>query len=774
MRPFKHHIFSIRHFALFSLLLAVLCLSAPPQVFAKQAMWNACKSAKTASEKISTCSQAISSLRDRSILEQAYLLRGRAYMAQRQFDMATADFTKLIGLHPGLASYYQERQAAYKGAGNLQAALNDANKAIELAPKQASSYQNRGSLFGAMGRWQQALDDFNTALSMEPRNSGFLNMRGEALVKLNRPGDALHDFYSALLVDPKATYVLKGRALANMQLGNYQAAVSDIQLFIQAFPADSDGPRILASLKGSSNAPTTASAAGQVSTSGVTNLSDTVTKANILATFCQPQDIAGDSCKLVRGYPSEVPGAACNVELNGGIFSQRYEEAQLIYASYRSYCESHATSYGGSVLLQRAGSALKFVAFVRGTPIGSNCVTVAGDYDQDSLYCISQNDEIGQHQTWLATFEPVRQNADIFNVIRTTTIISASTSRDNDPVDCSKRVVYLEVSKLRAGPKPQTLLMDVRYADNDIIQAACASGGYKPANHDQAPKGSVFLAPGEAKSEPFVYDIQSREFSSLRRYLDETVLPSPGPVATSRAITVVPANEDRVALVIGNSDYKNVPALPNPQSDAAAIAEKFKALGFNKVTLVTNASQQEMISALSEFSDVANHADWAVVYFAGHGLVIDGKNYLIPVDATLKTDRQVALQTISLDQLTDAISGARKLRLIFLDACRDDPFLNQMTVTDASRSLSRGLARVEPNSGTVVVYAARDGAVAADGNAGSHSPFTTALLDNIGDAGVEINLLLRKVRDDVLHATENEQEPFIYGSLPGQAYYFVQ
>ena len=134
---------------------------------------------------------------------------------------------------------------------------------------------------------------------------------------------------------------------------------------------------------------------------------------------------------------------------------------------------------------------------------------------------------------------------------------------------------------------------------------------------------------------------------------------------------------------------------------------------------------------------------------------------------------QVAFEAVSLDQVMNATSGARNLRLVILDACRDNPFARKMVVAGGSRSLSRGLAPVEPNAGTMVVYAARDGGVAKDGD-GSHSPFTEALLKYLGEPNLELSLLFRKVRDDVLRATDNNQEPNSYGSLPGAEFYFAR
>jgi uncharacterized caspase-like protein len=176
---------------------------------------------------------------------------------------------------------------------------------------------------------------------------------------------------------------------------------------------------------------------------------------------------------------------------------------------------------------------------------------------------------------------------------------------------------------------------------------------------------------------------------------------------------------------------------------------------------------------LRSFSALAEGADWAVVYFAGHGIEVGGVNYLIPVDAKLTNDRDVQFEAISLDQIMTTVEGARKIKVVILDACRDNPFAAQMRRTVATRSIGRGLSRVEPEGASLVVYAAKHGQTALDG-AGSNSPFADALTKRIAAPGIEISKLFRLVRDDVLEATAGRQEPFTYGSLPGREdFYFV-
>jgi uncharacterized caspase-like protein len=130
----------------------------------------------------------------------------------------------------------------------------------------------------------------------------------------------------------------------------------------------------------------------------------------------------------------------------------------------------------------------------------------------------------------------------------------------------------------------------------------------------------------------------------------------------------------RVALVIGNSAYVNVPRLPNPTGDAEAIAQVLRADGFKSVTVVEDASRADMASGVQAFQAEADQADWALVYYAGHDIEIGGTNYLVPADARLKSDRNAPDEAMSLNRVIDTISGAKKLKLLMLDACRDNPF----------------------------------------------------------------------------------------------------
>lgn len=250
---------------------------------------------------------------------------------------------------------------------------------------------------------------------------------------------------------------------------------------------------------------------------------------------------------------------------------------------------------------------------------------------------------------------------------------------------------------------------------------------------------------------------------------------SSGAVALSSPVAPILARDQgrRVALVIGNGEYAHSPKLANPARDAKAVANSLRAVGFQSVTVASDLSREGLIGALRTFSREAEKADWVMVYYAGHGIEVGGVNYLIPVDAKLESDRDASFEAVSLDQVLTAVDGAKKIKLVILDACRDNPFAAQMRRTVATRSIGRGLGRIEPEGATLVVYAAKHGQTALDGDA-ANSPFAAALVKRMATPDVEINKIFRLVRDDVLDTTGGRQEPFTYGSLPGREdFYFV-
>ena len=228
------------------------------------------------------------------------------------------------------------------------------------------------------------------------------------------------------------------------------------------------------------------------------------------------------------------------------------------------------------------------------------------------------------------------------------------------------------------------------------------------------------------------------------------------------------AAENRIALVIGNSAYQSVSALPNPANDAKAMTDLLKSAGF-EVVVAPDLTQSEMRRTIGEFAGKAaalGRDTVTLVFYAGHGLQVDGENFLVPVDARIAREADVPLQTVRLNDVVSALSAVpSKSRLFFLDACRNNPF------SDINKVTGRGLAIVDAPSGSLVAYSTAPGTEAQDGD-GANSPFTTALLNVAKDRGVPIEQALKRVRYLVHEATSNQQTPWESSSLIGDFSFF--
>ena len=229
----------------------------------------------------------------------------------------------------------------------------------------------------------------------------------------------------------------------------------------------------------------------------------------------------------------------------------------------------------------------------------------------------------------------------------------------------------------------------------------------------------------------------------------------------------------RVALVIGNSAYETVGALANPVRDAKAVAEALRAAGFAEVAEGYDLSKPQFDAVLKRFGDAATGADWALIYYAGHGIGIGGETYVLPVDAALKRAEHAEDEAIPLSRLRAKAGGATALRMVILDSCRSNPFAARLArEAGAKRAISRGLPAPALLEGDeLIAYATRENDVADDGQ-GQHSPFTTAFLQHLREPGLEVRFLFGKVRDSVQAATGRAQTPATYGDLGGAYFYF--
>ncbi|RXG91696.1 caspase family protein [Bradyrhizobium zhanjiangense] len=239
------------------------------------------------------------------------------------------------------------------------------------------------------------------------------------------------------------------------------------------------------------------------------------------------------------------------------------------------------------------------------------------------------------------------------------------------------------------------------------------------------------------------------------------------------ALSISAAKADRrVAFVVGNGSYKNVAQLPNPPIDAKAMAATLRNVGF-EVIEGSNLSRDQMTEKLLDFGRKAQGSDIALFYYAGHGIAVSGTNYLLPVDADIKSEMDVKLgAAINIDLTLEQTMGDAKVKLVFLDACRDNPFAAKIKSNSATRSVNvqSGLAEMKSGEGTLIAFATGPGQTALDGQEGNNSPFTRALIDNITKPGVEIQQAMTAVRAQVNEETHKGQLPWGHTNLTGSVY----
>ena len=230
--------------------------------------------------------------------------------------------------------------------------------------------------------------------------------------------------------------------------------------------------------------------------------------------------------------------------------------------------------------------------------------------------------------------------------------------------------------------------------------------------------------------------------------------------------------EQRIALVVGIGAYAHAPELPNPRNDARAMGAALRKLGFT-VEEKFDLDNRGMAEALRSFGIRAAQADVALLYFAGHGMQVGGTNFLIPADARLERERDLVYEALPLNLPMGELAQARKLGILILDACRNNPFADRLVRSGTRKNdVHSGFARVDDTpTDTLVAMATRADAVAEDGS-GEHSPYTLSLLKNFDVPGLELSLFFRRVRDDVMQLTQGRQEPFLYGSLGAAPFYF--
>jgi tetratricopeptide (TPR) repeat protein len=628
---------------------------------------------------------------------------------------------------------YNNRGLAYQEKGDADRAVADLTEAIRLAPRNAGMYEVRGTSYYAKGDYDRAIADLTNAVRLNPKIESALWVRGSSYVAKGDNDRALDDFNEALRINPKYADAYVSRGAVRRAKGDYDGAIADFSEALRLQPGSGEayyGRGLSYQIRADYDR-------------AIADYNEAIRigprDPNVYLVYTMrgnSYESQGDHDRALADYNEAIriaPRQAASYASRGLLYVIKGDVDRAIadYSEAIRLDPKFATAFNnrGSAYFDKADYDRALADLNEAIRLDPN-LAIAIKHRAD-IYLIT-----GDYQRALADYnETIRIDS---------RIIAAFTGRG---------LTYEKMAKTS----------EARADFNSALAIP---------PHDSNAK--------LARDRKLAQDIARQRLAALA---DPAVSPAPAvtavasPAATAVAISSAPnaASDHRVALVIGNSAYENAPALPNPARDATFVANVLRRVGFETVTVEINLRKDALTAALRNFAAKAEGADWAVVYYAGHGMEVGGVNYLIPTDARIAADRDIGFEAVPLEQVLNAAERARKLHLVILDACRDNPFANLMkrTMSVASRSVTRGLAAVEPEAGTLVVYSAKDGETAIDGD-GSNSPFALAFATNAQTPGLEVRRLFDYVRDDVMEATGRKQKPFTYGSISGrQDFYFI-
>jgi tetratricopeptide (TPR) repeat protein len=761
----------------------------------------------------------------------AFANRGWAYSYKKDFERAIADFDMAITLNKNGVNYYNGRGYAYREKGDNDRAISDFDEAIGLSPNFTDALDNRGWAYARKEDYGRAIADFTRVIELNPSSDHYVE-RGEIYQKAGENAKALADFNEAVRLNPDNWLAYSARRSVYFRQGATESQIADLKEILRLRPDDDTNRLLLAQAYDKKGEHDRAIAMlDKLLAERPDNFDAYHYRGQIYISTHEFDAAIADANQLIRLKPDKGDGYHLRAlaYVNKKDFDHAIADlSQAIRADpdradiYMSRAAIYDLKGDYEHAIADVSEAIKLPM---GTPSNQSFANASPDYRK--VYIKLLQGQYTQRATYRANLgdfenaiadcnEAVRLWPDGSDGYRGRGLIyywqkqydlalqdfdKALRLDPNGDSRFLKAIALIHLSRIDEATTEVNIGL-TSGANRDLFltargEIAYAQSKYAQAvdDYSEAMKASQFNFPLQFTYRAAAYEKLGQKALAMGDYKAAIELDAPNPAQRDARILARerlgvlqgetlstqqmaqpqhrPADPGRrIALVIGVSAYKSAEHLPNPVHDADAMAKAFRGLGFTEVTEVRDPDRPTLEKAIKAFGDETGQADWAVVFYAGHGMAVDGRTFLLPTDAELDIDRHVEFETVSLDRVLDSVADAKKLALVILDACRNNPFLNRMRQSGrTARALGQGLASIEPQRGEFVVYATRDGSTAEDGK-GDHSPFTQALLMHIGEAGVDIRLMFSEVRDTVLKTTQNRQSPFTYGSLPGEAFYF--
>lgn len=646
--------------------------------------------------RIAGCTSVIQSGRESgNMLATAFNLRGNAYYAKKELDLAIADYDQAIRLNPNDAVFYSNRGGALLGKNQPDRAIADLDQAIRLNGKNARPYLERGHAYRSKGLLERAIADYAQAILLNPNDPNAYNYRGNAYYSRKEFDLAIADFGKSLALNASQPIIFNLRGTAYYLQKDYPHALAD---FDRAVALDARYAFAFAS--------------------------------------------RGNTYLAMREFDRAIADYDTAIGLNPNLV--------------RAY---HARGNAYSAKGQYDKAILDFDQVIRLDP---NAGAYVGR-------CLARA-VLGLLQEALADCnDAIALKADDPGALGTRGFVYLKLGRLDDSIadfDAALRIDPRRALSLYGRGVAKQRKGDASEANADIAAATALKSDIAEqfARYGEEPAAALSVsAPANVTVSPAVTG---------------SIPPAAAPAdagSTEAAADVAKAAADsgvfhhRVALVIGNSNYISAPPLRNPKNDATDIAATLRKLGF-EVVEGTDLTRRDTDQAIREFGRKLEGADLGLFFYAGHGLQVNGRNYLVPIDAKLERSGDLALDAVDIGVVLAQMEAEKRVNLVLLDACRDNPFsrslARSMSTGSRSSSVGVGLASIQSAIGTMIAYATQPDNVALDGE-GRNSPFTGALLKHIGTPGLDITTVMRRVRADVITATREKQVPWDHSSLIG-------
>ncbi len=703
-----------------------------------------CLSKTETPDRIRACDRTIGSSKLKGLdLSIAYNNRGNAHINKRDYDRALADLNEAVRIDPRNGVAFSNRGYAHYNKRAYDAAIADFTRSIEINPKYVNSWSLRGLTRGAMRDYATAIADYNEALKIEPDHALTLIRRGNAY-RLNGDLDrSIADLSRAIKIDPKAAAAFEGRARAYAAKSEQDRAITDftemarlearnVEAYLgraQAHTSKRDLDRAIEDYT-------------QVLTISPRHVTALVRRGNVYRGKNDFDRALADFEEAIKINPRAV-GA--------------YEGRGLVWLD-RSDFDRAITEFGEAIRVDP-----KFVpAYVS----RSTAYMIKGDVDR-GIADATQAIEIDPKNAsgYNNRGSGLREKGDLDRAMADLDEAIRLNPRYANAYSNRGRV-------WRAKGNIDQALTDFSEAirhNPQMLRARTQRGlAYES-------KGDLVLARAD-----FRISAQGVANGLLERKAKETAqarlsVIGDGGGGQVAAVSQPPqrgtapgATQDRrIALVIGNGKYANATPLPNPVNDAKAVSQGLRDIGF-EVTEGLDLEHTAMSRMIRDFLRTAPTARLALVFYAGHGLQVDGQNYLVPVDANLKSPSDLKFETVDLDAILSGLNDESRANIVILDACRDNPLARTFSTRTRSGAVGQGLAAYSSlGTGTLIAFATAPGQTALDGD-GSNSPFTAAFVRHLKTPGLEIRQMLTRVRADVVSLTKAKQVPWDNSSLLGE------